>query len=657
MFCRSLYRTFLYFVLTACTASSAVVAQDASTLSLESLMETTVTSASKYAQRQDETAAAVSVITRSQIEAFGWRTLDQALASLPGIHTTYDRQYTYLGTRGFGLPGDFNTRIMLAINGNRLNNVVYDGAHIGREFSIDMDLVERIEFIAGPGGAVYGQNAMFGVVNVITRTGGQIDGGEFSALAATETRTAEGRLSWGKVLDNGVDLMVSASRMQAQGPDLLMDYPGASPLGEDVSGIAEGMDGESDEEFMVRLARGPWSFDFSYGDRSKDDPTAAYLSLPLTDGQYERDVNKLTQLTYQDAFAADTVLVTGRMFWGQQLYSGLLKYDGPVFLYTGTSEWYGTDLNLLYQGKAGQKFLVGVELQENTSLDQADIELTGTVPVRELLGEGYRRGIYVQHEWQLSPTLASTLGLRIDRNDVTGTETSPRAGLIWRATPSTTFKTLYGRAHRAPNAYEDAYRSGLNTPLPGETIDTYELLVDHQVSDEFTVRGSAYRWEMRNILTFATDPVTEVYAVTPGEPVDATGIELSALMNTRDGYFMTASIAHQDVTYESGALLLNSPEWLGKLNVAAPLPRTKLLLGYELQYDAKRLTRAGTFAGGYWLSNLTLSTNRLLRRTELSLSIRNLFDKRYEHPASDANWQNVLEQDGRSVQFRLDFRF
>ena len=55
-------------------------------------MDLKVMGASKYEQKQTEVAAAVSIITRDEIRAFGWRTLDQALASLPGIHTTYDRQ-------------------------------------------------------------------------------------------------------------------------------------------------------------------------------------------------------------------------------------------------------------------------------------------------------------------------------------------------------------------------------------------------------------------------------------------------------------------------------------------------------------------------------------------------------------------------------------
>src|SRR6185295_17341458 len=143
--------------------------EDLTALSLEQLLEVTIVGASKYEQTQVEVAAAVSVITRHEIQAFGWRTLGEALASLPGVYTTYDRQYTYLGMRGFGLPGDLNTRVLVTIDGNRVNDSTFDSGPTGREFPLDVDLIERIEFIPGPGGAVYGQNAMFGVVNVITR--------------------------------------------------------------------------------------------------------------------------------------------------------------------------------------------------------------------------------------------------------------------------------------------------------------------------------------------------------------------------------------------------------------------------------------------------------------------------------------------------------
>ena len=65
--------------------------------------------------------------------------------------------------------------------------------------------------------------------------------------------------------------------------------------------------------------------------------------------------------------------------------------------------------------------------------------------------------------------LTATLGLRVDRNDVTGNELSPRAALIWKATPDTTVKALYGRAHRAPNAFERDYDDRACPRLPTRT--------------------------------------------------------------------------------------------------------------------------------------------------------------------------------------------
>ncbi|MBL0124370.1 MAG: TonB-dependent receptor plug domain-containing protein [Betaproteobacteria bacterium] len=180
-----------------CTQPSAN-STDLSELSLEELLKVSIIGASKYEQKQSEVAAAVSVITRKEIKAFGWRTLDEALASLPGMYTSYDRQYTSLGTRGFGVPGDFNTRILLTIDGNRVNDVVFDTALMGRAFPLDISLIERVEFIPGPGGAVYGQNALFGVVNVVTRSGQGVGGAELSAAYQSPQLADQGRATWGK---------------------------------------------------------------------------------------------------------------------------------------------------------------------------------------------------------------------------------------------------------------------------------------------------------------------------------------------------------------------------------------------------------------------------------------------------------------------------
>lgn len=659
-------------LLTFPSAGSAAIA-DVTELSLEQLLQVTVVGASKYAQRQEEVAAAVTVITRDEIRAFGWRTIDEALMSLPGIHITYDRQYSYLGTRGFSVPGDFNTRLLLTINGNRVNDVVYDAALSGRSFPLDIDLIERIEYIPGPGGAVYGQNALFGVVNVVTRTGGAIDGAELAAAYQDLHALRKGRATWGKTLDNGVDLVLSASALKTRGEDYFLTFPGATdpayyPWSSE-SGVARGMDGERDREFFASAARGPWSFNFSYGDDRKDDPTAQYFSEPLVPGQYQRDRHLLTQLQYQDNFADDTLQFTARLFLGRERYTGLFYYADSgggsfsnPYLATGSSDWQGLELRLLSTAWAGHKLLLGMEVQDNSRREQTNVNQSDPTDRIDVPGSGWRAGVYAQDEWALSDTLTATLGLRFDRNDITGNKLSPRVALIWEASEASTVKALYGRAHRAPNAferdYDDAGASQLANPaLQGEQIDTFELVLDHRLGRDFRVRGSIYHWRMTGLVTLAD--VGGLGQYQNGEDVRATGAELSADKTWAWGARLRGSLSYQDVSFDSGGQLPNSPRLLAKLNFSGPLASTGARFGYELQYSSDRLSLAGTDIDGYWLSNLHLSTDRLAKGLELSLGLYNLFNQRYELPVAYGRytWQNALEQDRRAARLKVTFRF
>jgi outer membrane receptor protein involved in Fe transport len=516
-----------------------------------------------------------------------------------------------------------------------------------------MDLIERIEFIPGPGGAVYGQNAMFGVINVVTRSGADLDGAELALAYQHPQALRQGRASWGKRFGNGVDLLLSVTAMRARGTDRFYEF------GTGTSGVATGLDGERDNEFFARIARGAWSFEHVYGARRKDDPTGIYYSDPLVAGQYQADRYTLTQLQYQDSFAADTLQLSARLFAGTERFTSQLSY-GTKFGFPGWSDWRGAELRLLSSAWAGHKLMIGLEGQDNTRTDQAVQDLAE--PANNLLirSPGYRVGLYAQDEWHLSDSLLATLGLRLDRNDVTGTQSSPRAALIWQAMPDTTLKMLYGRAHRAPNAYERDYDDGFaqigNPMLRGESIDTLELVADRRIGRDLGVRASIYQWDMRNLVTLGTEPSSGLPQYRSGEKVKARGLELSADKTWQAGARLRGSVSLQHVASASGAELLNSPKVLGKLNASAPLPVGGLRAGYELQYDAPRLTVDGTRLGGYAVSNLFVSADTWAKGLEVSLGIHNLFDKHYAQPGADTNWQNALTQDGRSVRVKLSYR-
>lgn len=627
-------------------------------MSLEQLMNVSITGASKYEQKQSEVAAAVTVITRNDIRAYGWRTLSEILTSLPGVFATYDFSYNYIGVRGFNVLGDFNTRILVSINGNRINDATYDQGPMGRDFPLDVDLIERIEFIPGPGSAVYGQNAMLGVVNIITRKGSNVNGVELSGSYQTEEVMPQERATLGKKFDNGVDALVSVSGVQARGENLFFDFRDAA-----ISGVAHHMDGENIKQIFARAEKGPVSFDFIYGNRKKDDPTAIYFSDPLISGQYLKDRRLNSQLQYNDNFVNDTLNVLGRLFIGKYDYDSPLVYEGQKTLSTGPSFWHGAELRLVSSAITNHKLMTGVEYQNNTHIKQTFEYLESPADNITVRSSVVRTGVYLQDEWRITDTLSSTLGVRYDYNNWIGNRLSPRGALIWQATPKAAFKAIYGRAHRSPNSYERDYGDGVsqisNPGLRGETIDAAELVADYFPEPNLNLRASLYAWDVYNIIALGFNPLLEAsqYQQTH-DKVRARGVELYFDKTWNWGARLRSSFGIQDAS-QKGSHIPNSPQLLGKINVLVPIPlMSGLKGGYELQYFGERKTLNGPNTDSYFLSNLNLMTDiRWVKGLEASLAVYNLFNEHYLHPVSDSSWHNSLLQPGRTVRFRLEYRF
>ena len=145
---------------------------DLADMSLEELMLIDVDSvygASGFKQKVTEAPASVTIITSEDIQRYGYRTLADILRNVQGFYVTYDRNYSYLGVRGYGLPGQYNSSIALLIDGHRLNDNIFDGALIGTEFPLDVDLIDRVEVIRGPNSSLYVASAFLGVINIITK--------------------------------------------------------------------------------------------------------------------------------------------------------------------------------------------------------------------------------------------------------------------------------------------------------------------------------------------------------------------------------------------------------------------------------------------------------------------------------------------------------
>jgi len=103
--------------------------------------------------------------------------------------------------------------------------------------------------------------------------------------------------------------------------------------------------------------------------------------------------------------------------------------------------------------------------------------------------------------------------------------------------------------------------------------------------------------------------------------------------------------------------LTNSPLYNVKFNLLAPLFQDKLFVGPELLYMSNRKTLAGRHTSGFFLANVTLFSQHLLKGLEISASVYNLFNTHYGDPGAEEHKQDVIPQDGRSFRFKLTYGF
>lgn len=631
-------------------AAANACAQDAdlTTLPLEQLMSMEVYSASRFNQKATQAPSNVTVLTSADIRAYGWRTLADALRSIRGLYTSNDRSYSYLGARGFLRSGDLNTRFLLQIDGTRINDPVFDQAQLGGEFPLDLDLVDRIEFVPGPGSSIYGANAFFGVINVITRRAADLEGTR-GTLEAGQAGTRSGSATYGW-RGGDAELLLSASRGLSDGRDLY--FP-------EFEGTAQGLDWERISRLYARGQIGEWSVTLLHGARTKGMATASYGQPFNVPGGQTLDRLRLAELGYRSQVLPMHGELTGRLYHGDYHYEGrFVNHEpfGSINLDQTRARWWGADVNLFLQLTAAHKLVIGAEYQYNSKLTLQNYDIEPRIVYLDDVAYGKRLGIYAQDEITLAEGVLLNAGLRYDRESSTGGVFSPRLALIAEVARETTLKAIYGSAFRAPNSYElfygiDGQGGQLANPNLGrERIRSHELSLVRQF-------GPKARFTLTGYTNEASGLITEVDDEELGLPIfrnvgrnRARGLEIEYERTWNGGAKLRGSVARQWVSSAGGEV--NSPRWLAKLNATGGLHGV-WHAGVEGQYVSSRSLIGGGEAGGFVLANLNIFSVGLTRHLDASFGVQNLFNRHYADPVSLGYLQRSMEQDGRRVYFRL----
>ena len=617
-----------------------------------------VEAASLHAESIQEAPASVTIITADEIRRYGYRTLGEALAATRGFYSTYDRTYHYIGVRGFSLPGDYNTRFLVMLNGHNLTENIYgSNGFFGQDFALDMDLVKRIEVIRGPSSTLYGSNGIFATINIITKSPVEQPPATVSAEGAT---FGEKKLlmSSSVALGRGANLLVSGSVFHTRGPALFFPEYESSMTG----GKVPQADGERGYHGFAQMIWRNWSVTALLGNREKQ--------MPISWGEFafsDPGTRTWDSRNFVEAGWSRGVGAKGQLDW--RISYDWYEYQGQYHLEGSEGhgenrdyargDWGGSRLTYRFPAAWLGDLTVGAEFTGDIRAAQKNFDAQPEFhEILALQRPDRSMGVFIQQERRLGRRLKASLGARLDTSRYTSPFVSPRLALVYEHSPRTVVKLLYGRAFREPSSYEQFYDDGTasraNLDARPERAHTLEAVVERSLNQRLQLITSVWHYRLTDLLEgrYTSDGLLQFQNVSR---VNATGGEAEILGHIHRRVETSASAVVQQATLAGDSHdLPNSPRVVGKLRLSAPLGG-RLGASAVTQYLGPRRTLADNRIEPVWQSDITV-TSRITRTLDLLFGVRNLFDHRYYDPVAINPVVDVMRQNGRTAFVKLSWR-
>ncbi len=466
-------------------------------LSLEELLNIEISSATLTPKARGTAPSSVTVFTRGQLDALPVYYLHDLMNYVPGFQSFRQGEAAdefYHSVRGRRI-GTSSREVLILVDGVRLNREIDAATAVP---SMMLDQIERVEFVRGPGSALYGSNAFLGVINIQTRNGSNLVN---VRAGAPELLHGSGQLSGAK--GDWQWSAFAAAEKTEQDASMLEDSFG----GDDFSSS----DGTQKTDLRLRAQWRDSRLEYSRYDREADD---YYVLENGTANSGNETENQFQQLRFDQKVAAnnqwrsDLTLALSEALYepqGQLSANGFANELGgsvppsnePLRGYVEQGEttrslylhndWTPERRDFSLQSGAEYRHVRISSTDFYTNFD------TNTFPIK-YLGEDLPSnqpvvvvpthtlevfGAYAQGQWQLNQDWELIAGLRLDHYSSHGSTSSPRLALSYRIAEQHSLKLMYGEAFRAPTVVE-RMNSGNNTvignpDLEPEDIETLEL--------------------------------------------------------------------------------------------------------------------------------------------------------------------------------------
>ncbi len=664
--------------------------EDVEHLSLADLLERPVTSASLYAEKPSDSPTLVSTIDRETIDQFGYRTVRDALQGSRGVYVGNDRNYSYLGARGFGLPGDYNTRFALSIDSHRFNDPVYGQASIGAELGLPMIAIDRVELVRGGAWSVHGENALLGAIQVVTATGASRPGlnvtsttrgtaetyGDPSGRPPIASRGEDVSASYGAVA-HGIDVFVAGS--YSYDPGLTALYmPELATSGDpcvtggietECTGVVHGSDAEEAASTYLSVRTKHATLHVLAARRNKEVPTAPFGAL-IGDTTSTVDDRVFADLTYaRTSTSTDLVARISADYFGYHgLYPLVDAGDDVANRFEnrdgGTAVSYAGELRGRYKWAAPFDHVTDAEVAAGVEATSAQASQFGT-NLRPGAPEVYLDrtdpeavvSLFGHTRARIEDHVVAFAAIRGDyHEDSFGLAISPQAGLVLDGGALGRIRASVSRGYRAPTPYERFYYvdPDMEINVDPERSETRELSAEHYLGEHVRLLVVGFQQRVSGLIGLSEDMNgVAVFQNLAGSR--SYGVE-AEVEGRWSALRLRANYTWQHARTSDDEIPANAPPSLANLMLWVPFANGRADVGVESSYIGSRVSYDRSKIDPHFTANAVLTVHDVVKALDATFGVTNVFDDRGFDPGSEEHRQGRIPQDPRTIWLRLGVR-
>jgi len=487
----------------------------------------TIEAATRTELPLSQAPSSVTVITARQIRQSGARTIPELLRLVAGVNVRWNPMVQTIDLRSFG-ENPFTSRVLLLIDGVPYNSWNKGGfpQHPGFDF-FGLQNVKRIEVVRGPGSALYGENAFWGVINIVSLSGEDLDGGAVELFGGDlESRSASAM--WGKRFAHG-SLLVSGKWLNGQLPMRFWAEDNDSQV--------------TARDLFVKAKHRHLELSYYRYDDELDGFAEPIDDDDLPAGSIFRSIPELGQeveiaaLKYDRRLPGRGLTLGGDLSFARRrgVHCGACHaaLQDPGFANTRAD--HGSqliaDFRVGFEPGRGHDLLLGIEARRIDAGDHQDELLGGDLAAEppplgdrhpEPILSNRKVALYVQDQISLlDDRLRFTLGLRFDgRSSLFDDELSPRAAVLYNASDRLVLRASWSQAFRFPN-FSELYQSSWffsvdapqgvlpvfvfkpNPELGPESIDTIEVGGDYRLHRDLSLKAALFYSEIDDFIVMA----------------------------------------------------------------------------------------------------------------------------------------------------------